>query len=169
MNTLQVKTETAPLVVVNPELAKLNPAQTDNHLEASLRKRFGGLLSLNSLEGRKFLDLPVIQTGIQEVKSLMARSMQPAPDEMIVAALAECAALCCRKADGDEMNDAAVRAYVARLRSVPADCALTALKDWPNRNKFFPTWHELQSEINKLARYRLVLQVVVQKSEGAAK
>lgn len=99
----------------------------------------------------------------------MARSMQPAPDEMIFAALAECAALCCRKSDGDEMNDAAVRAYMARLRSVPADCALTALREWPNRHKFFPTWHELQSEINKLARYRLVLQVAVQKSEGAAK
>jgi len=95
--------------------------------------------------------------------------MQPAPDDMIVAALAECAALCCRKSDGDEMNGAAVKAYEARLRSVPADCAITALREWPNRSKFFPTWHELQAEINRLAHYRIVLQAVVLKSERSTK
>jgi hypothetical protein len=72
------------------------------------------------------------------------------------------ALLCTRKQGGEAATEATLNAYLERLADCPADCALTAMERWPDKSKWFPTWHELKTEIDALSAYRRQARSIIE-------
>jgi N-acyl-D-aspartate/D-glutamate deacylase len=79
-----------------------------------------------------------------------------------VAALTEVAAICAKRSDGEALSDLTFRAMASRAGLYPADVVLTTLKTWPDKSKWFPTWHELKTELDRLNAYRAHCRSIIE-------
>lgn len=70
----------------------------------------------------------------------------PAPIEKIIEWLTLCAALTAIAKEEDASATLKLKAYAERLCDYPGDVVHKALKEWPDKNKWFPTWAELRAE-----------------------
>ena len=68
----------------------------------------------------------------------------------------------------DQMTlDISIEAFGSRLLEYPADIVREVLKKWPDRSTFFPSWHELKSEIdwrNKRGMMKVALEKKLRKA-----
>lgn len=78
----------------------------------------------------------------------------PAPRADIVEWLTMCAVLTAMPRDDDMTSDLKLRAFAERLSEHPGDIVRHVLKEWPESNKWFPTWSELRIEIDRMAGIR---------------
>ena len=63
--------------------------------------------------------------------------------------------------------DISIEAFGSRLLEYPADIVREVLKKWPDRSTFFPSWHELKSEIdwrNKRGMMKVALEKKLRKA-----
>ncbi len=88
--------------------------------------------------------------------ALVDRATAQAPDVLVMAALTEVAAICVKRSDGEALSEMTFKAMTARCQQYPADVVLKAIKGWPDTKggKWFPTWNELKTELDKHGGYR---------------
>ena len=89
-------------------------------------------------------------------------SLKPAEDELIAGALLECRALMAHKNDGGDI-DIILEAFVKRLKDYPKDAVLESLRKYPNDNKWFPTWSELQDDVEFRCKRRIELKKAIER------
>ena len=89
-------------------------------------------------------------------------SLIPAEDELIARALLECRALMAHKNDGGDI-DIILEAFVNRLKEYPKDAVLESLRKYPNDNKWFPTWSELQDDVEFRCKRRIELKKAIER------
>jgi hypothetical protein len=65
------------------------------------------------------------------------------PDDLI-GALAEMSVLVAIREQSEFTGQLTLRVYARQLAEWPADIAAAALREWPNRSKFWPAWLELR-------------------------
>ena len=94
---------------------------------------------------------------------LVETSSKAASDKYLMMGLTEMGAITARKADGDAVNQVTFRALAKRLEEYPADVALTAVRHWPDKSKWFPTWCDLKAECEALMRPRRILEAALRR------
>lgn len=92
-----------------------------------------------------------------ELRSLLDPAMLPAPHAETVKELARLRALTVARATDMPEMTMVLSAFAEELAEWPADAVLTALRQWPRANKFWPTLAEIIAEIRKLAETRLAI------------
>jgi hypothetical protein len=99
---------------------------------------------------------------IKQALALLDRFSEPALGHRIVDALNELR-LITRSRELSEIDLVAqTRCYGVRLRQYPADVAIAAVRGWAEKSSWFPSWHELQVELDRLnaGRFHLRLALV---------
>ena len=97
-------------------------------------------------------------TGNRALAAMSLRAtLQPAPREILLKALTKMAALVAMPKQDQGSLKLKVAAYAEQLESIPGDMALYALKKWPSKSKWFPTWNELYSLIEPELRDRRMM------------
>ena len=95
------------------------------------------------------------------VRRALAEAMRPAPPDVLVRELSKVEMLTKRRQGEAVETKMLIAAYLERLSEVPADMALYALKEHPNRSPWFPAWHEIQALFaDALKERRLMAEVV---------
>ena len=69
-------------------------------------------------------------------------------------ALTRCWALCKRRSETDDDTVLTMSAFLDKLKEYPADAVRKVLEDWPNQNRFTPTWAELKVDLDTLVYFR---------------
>ena len=100
-------------------------------------------------------DGPLDRADLETALANLSPMLRPAPPQALAAALAELRSLTCRPS-GSEV-DLVATAWVERLATWPADIAIWALREWPSRSKWWPTWHEIEGLMERRAHERLEL------------
>jgi hypothetical protein len=97
----------------------------------------------------------------EPVRRALAEAMRPAPPDVLVRELSKLEFLTRRKKGEAVETKMLIAAYLERLSEVPADMALYALKESPNRSQWFPAWYEIQALFaDALKERRLMAEVV---------
>lgn len=141
-------------------VARLGMGHTPAEMAASLERDFGLSLNWNlktmfPVNGQSYV-VPhgVTVTGTEEAKAAALRAMdqlsKAASPADLIRALTEVSAITAKKADGDAVNDVMLRAMALRLEEYPADVAIRAVRSWPDKSKWFPTWCEIKAECEGL-------------------
>ncbi|MEH6743887.1 hypothetical protein [Hyphomonas sp.] len=94
------------------------------------------------------------QIDSDRAKSILAGLSGPAPAGKITEWLTVCAVLTASPRDDDMTSDLKLKAFEAQLAKYPGDIVRHVLAMWPDKNKWFPTWAELKSEIERLEGIR---------------
>lgn len=95
------------------------------------------------------------------------RQLCEGPDKRTVAmGLAEVWSLCKRKAEGEEDLTMVIQAFGDRLRDYPSDVVQYVLHQWPNENKFTPSWLELQDKLELFSSRRRRLFLAISEVSG---
>lgn len=68
-------------------------------------------------------------------------------EKMILAAFTRCIAICATRPDNEMHEQLYINEMVSRLNKEPLDCALSALEEYPNTNKWRPLWADLKALI----------------------
>jgi len=102
--------------------------------------------------------------------ALIESAMSPAPRDRLEEVLAGMAQAVDRWS-GDEVDaDLQLSVYVERARQFPADAAIAAINDWPERNRKWPAWADLRSHMERFTRKRLEMLRAIEhdrpKSDG---
>lgn len=147
------------------KLATQRVAVTDQNLEASLRSRcnVGKRLRSRVLPGEPDTELVPVRPGEMDLASASSMvdlafqdwTTHPDGDRIMDAALAYCEALTKRRAD--DAAEVTAQAYKSALARYPMDVALQVLREWPERNPWFPSWSELRDRCEKLTAPRMDL------------
>lgn len=91
--------------------------------------------------------------------ALTSAAHHPTGRQLLEEGLAYVAGLCRpRNAGGAEVT---VDAMATQLERFPIDVALQALKDWPERNHWFPTWAELRERCEALEAPRRAMLAAI--------
>ncbi len=78
------------------------------------------------------------------------RAMMPAPQSDVLMALARLRAMTRAPQAGDDDLKFSLGVYAEELAAYPGDVVLSALKDWPRRSMWWPSWHELRGGLEDL-------------------
>lgn len=81
-------------------------------------------------------------------------SCRPAPFEMIVRKYAEVLLMCATRKQDDFDIELATSAVCERMRYYPADVVMCVLDEWPDNNRFKPTWLDLKEKMDFYSRNR---------------
>lgn len=143
------------------------PALNDADLAASLQQHGGLKLAERRvvLQGQPELIATALTTSKPNFRwsiSLLQRALEPATTERLEQALATLSVLIAKRASEEDEAELQLAVYAARLRAYPADVAMRVLSEWPSRSRFWPTWCELESELNRLVRWRTEALAAVQ-------
>lgn len=90
----------------------------------------------------------------------------PAPEELLNAALHEVRNLTIGRGqefDNDKAGLAEIAIWLRRMADYPADVAVSCLRDWPNKSKFWPTWNEFQEDVARAMSQRNILKHTILK------
>src|SRR5690606_24100751 len=91
-----------------------------------------------------------------------AELLKSAPDSDLEKALATLSLLVAKRQSDDGAEELQLAAYVAELRRYPADIALFVITNWHRTSKFWPTWLELQEQLDALFGFRRRLLWMIQ-------
>lgn len=100
--------------------------------------------------------------SLSKALSLIEATMQPAPMPMLEEGLAIVATLTSRFSRDDADADIQLMAYTTKLREYPADVALQALREAPDRSSKWPAWADLKGRMDFLVRKRREMYAAVQ-------
>lgn len=88
-----------------------------------------------------------------------------APDSDLEKALATLSLLVAKRPNDDGSDELQLAAYVTELRRYPADIAMHAVSNWHRTSKFWPTWLELQEQLDAMFAFRRRLLWMLQNIE----
>ncbi len=153
MNALTTAATASLPSVIKPEwLAHQRPIVVDQNLETSLAQRFNvRLIARGSWapgEPQKTAGPSLSSSGKADLAGALAlidASHAPAPEEVLEQELAACSKLTARKAESDAGAMFQLVLYVGRLRDYPADIAVAAVRDWPDKSRWWPEWADLRA------------------------
>src|SRR5690606_22044554 len=94
-----------------------------------------------------------------------AELLKAAPDSDLEKAMATLSLLVAKRQSDDGAEELQLAAYVAELRRYPADIALSVITNWHRTSKFWPTWLELQEQLDALFGFRRRLLWMIQNVE----
>lgn len=97
---------------------------------------------------------PLTLDELNQALSLTNELLQPLSDTHCLALLIEVRTLTRSRASGNEDVKLILNVYRDRLRAFPADIAAAVLQTWPTRSEFWPTWAELQQQLEPLTARR---------------
>lgn len=63
-------------------------------------------------------------------------------------ALREMASLTAKRTESGEDEEMTVTAFMERLAEYPGDIVIDAIRGWPNKSRWWPTWFDLAEQIN---------------------
>lgn len=92
--------------------------------------------------------------SLTKALSVVEATMQPAAIAALEEGLAIVATLTSRFSRDDADADIQLLAYVTKLREYPADVALQALREAPDRSSKWPAWADLKGRMDFLVRKR---------------
>lgn len=139
------------------ELARLTWGQLQGAVNRSLprrlklRPRWSTNLEIEDVQGYEATGPEEAQ---REARAILTRLMAPAAPKILAQEFAKLATLTKRR-EGEEKLTAA--AYLERLSEYPADAAIYALREWPNRSPWFPAWAELRELLEDRTRERWLM------------
>lgn len=108
--------------------------------------------------GYDVTDAPLTDDDKKQVKQSLAlyeQACKPYPLDKIITELATLKALTISAGkDTDDMSFQ-YTIYAKKISCYPADIVLYVLRAWPDSHKFWPSWNELQIELDTQAKKRL--------------
>ena len=135
---------------------------------ASLTQRLGW--SIKPVIDRKYPnDGPVVSeiAGYQiagaksenraEALRIVRAAMTPAPEERVIGWLAELSVQVAFRQKTEFTGELTLKVYARNLADYPADVGRETLSAWPKNNKWWPTWHELHTELERRCKPRKAL------------
>jgi len=94
----------------------------------------------------------------------LAAAMVPPHPKQLVMELTQLWSLTAHKSHSDQTLDLLLEAFAAKLEDYPADAVIEALRQWPENNKWWPTWAELKALIERKCRHRRLLLAALTKA-----
>ncbi|TNE58633.1 MAG: hypothetical protein EP341_03185 [Sphingomonadales bacterium] len=111
----------------------------------------------------KLADEVDLETAEKTLNGLTA----PAPKDSIIEWLTMCAVLTASAKDDDMTSDLKLKLFASKLSAYPGDVVKHALDAWPDTHKWFPTWSELLTEIERMSDIRPAIVERVREKIGA--
>lgn len=108
----------------------------------------------------------VPEADLREAIRALNEQCEPAAKIDIARWLAELYALTKQRAEEQVTLDLAVQAFASRLEKYPAYAVEAALREWPDKSKWWPSWQELKAEIEAADKLTMVRQAVYQALDG---
>lgn len=147
--------------LTTPNAAPSTPAVRDAQLAERLARTCGLKLAERPVVMTGEPDLMVVPMGqstvnLSSATALLRCELEPADQDTLEQALSALEVQVAKRQNDEGYEDLQLAVYAARLRQFPADVALRALDEWPRRfgNKFWPTWSELEADLNRMTRWR---------------
>ena len=100
---------------------------------------------------------------IEQGIAVLEEAMRPLEPAALAAHLQEVYSLTKRRADDQIDLDFAILAYGTRLEAYPADIVAAVLTKWPDHSTWWPSWHELKTEIDWRNTRALIHTALVKK------
>lgn len=167
-------------LTVSAELAAMRPADTDHRMQAALgqlggrppvlqtRTMFPNDGPIYTLVERVVWDCP--RERLDEAAAVVAGAFRAAPAETLAAALVRLRMLT-RGRDHRTADDheAEYVVWIESLRCYPGDIVLDVLATWPMRKDgaFWPTWHDVQAELDKRRDRRMAIANWIRSAQAA--
>ena len=157
--------ETGSAIAVQPERLLARSPQDNLAAAVSSLQDFGISVS-HEVTGSKFpknggwepvMSLMVRQVGeidMAGAKAVIDGLAAPAPRSSIIEWLTICAVKTVSSRDDDTASDLKLKMFASKLQEYPGDVVKNALDAWPDTHKWFPTWSELRTEIERMADIR---------------
>lgn len=157
-------------LMVSAALSELRPEDTDHRLQACLERISGRRPALltrlmmpndgpsYSVVDQVRWDCP--QERLPEVVKALEGAFKSAPEDRIASELFKLRVMTrAREQRTEEMQEAEAVIWIEQLRTYPGDIVLDVLKKWTRRpnGQWWPTWHEVQSELQKRSDRRQAL------------
>jgi hypothetical protein len=91
---------------------------------------------------------------LREAREELLKQWKRPSDEKIIKALIKLKALTISRNESQEELDVVIEAFTERLREYPEDSVMKVLNESANYLKFFPSWSEIQSELDYYTQHR---------------
>jgi hypothetical protein len=102
--------------------------------------------------------------SIAVARDQLAAAMVPPHPKQLVMELTRLWSLTAHKSHSDQTLDLLLEAFASKLEDYPADAVIETLREWPENNKWWPTWVELKTRIEKKCRHRRLLLTALTKA-----
>ena len=98
---------------------------------------------------------------MQQARNIVQASLAPAPDAVIVKALAELSMLTKARDGGAEAEETRIALYAQKLAEYPADAVVAVCREWANKETFWPSWAELYARLEaRIEPRRMMLEAL---------
>lgn len=169
---IQIESETPSLqtLAVGIDRALARQGEPETEVSAWLKQRWSiSAMKANNSASHNgpVLDADAVAFGFRRYRGSAADMMgaaaelrqedAPASDREIAGMLATMNAALVQSRQSESETRLRLAAYVDRLRDYPQDVVSTALRQWPDKNRFWPAWAELRVELERIARPRRAL------------
>lgn len=136
----------------------LAAATTDNQPGADARRDLRFITALYDEAARGailyYIDATAERASLLAAHGEVMATLAQASREQVARSLAECWALCKRRNEDEDDTALTLGALIDRIKVYPGDIVLEALAEWPNKNKFTPSWAELREILDSKAKHR---------------
>jgi len=132
-----------------------DPARTTRNLIALLSQQHGCLPRMRNANGGWAMALasPDFEEAILAAK----RHCCPAPKRTILEELVTLRSQCAVRAGQAIDMEIQAGIYADKLDAYPADCVVSVLRGWPSKSRWWPTWFELETDLNVISAGRMSL------------
>jgi hypothetical protein len=163
---------------VSANLAKMDPAETDQRLVDCLERTSGQRLGFQVrmicpnigpvYEVISRVAWPVYGEQASAMLDIIAGSFKAAPHDVIGAEIYRLRTMTRGREQRDPADrEAEAAIWIEKLRCYPGDIVVSVLQGWPSRTNgmWWPTWSEVDQEIRKLSDKRMSLLNHVRRME----
>ena len=101
------------------------------------------------------------EAQLLDAQVIVQEYLAPIEPRILVKALTELDALTVKRAEAQGQTDLTIAAYADRLAIYPEDIVIHVLTSWPSRSKWWPSWYELNLDIEwRVTKRRLLLDAI---------
>lgn len=157
-----------PPKVASAAQREMRPMEVEDRLQASLGSRLTSCLDMDLDSEMNLLRFRMRgRPPANELADALERheaACRPADRDTLVKELAALRLSCVSRDMSEQDLRAQTEVYAQRLAEWPADAAVTALREWSRRSKFFPAWAELEAVIREHCDERLKRREALRKA-----
>ena len=144
-------------------LQQLTPEEVNANLKALAKQQ---AVWLETAKFKKPVVIAMSEASLATMRRAYDMATVPPPKNLCAALLAEMDAILKSRSRSSDGNIIKIQSYTKRMQKFPADCVIAACQKYrPAPDDWFPSWAELQRDIEEFMGDRLRIHKAMQEAE----